>query len=170
MIRLRQTTSRAFRRVFAGPFLLGPVFAFLGLPTPALAAGSGTSRLPTGNGAAAVTICYEIAFSRQVASRVAGTGLLLNLSDDAWFGDSIGPAQNLQMAQMRAMETRRPVLRATNNGITAAIDRRGRLVSRAPRFETATLSVSVTPRTGLTPYVRWVDQPLWGLPGSAGPT
>lgn len=143
--------------------LLGPVFHFLGLPAPDFTAGSGKTNMTVGSVKAEIAICYEIAFSRQVASRVAGTGLLLNLSDNAWFGDSIGPDQNLQMAQMRAMETQRPVLSATNDGVTAAINAHGRIVSRAPQFEALALPADVAPRTGLTPYVRWADRPLWGF-------
>jgi apolipoprotein N-acyltransferase len=80
--------------------------------------------------------------------------VLLTISNDAWFGRSIGPLQHLQMAQLRALEAGRPMIRATGNGVTALIDHRGHITDRLPQFERATLSGSVQPMQGLTPFAR----------------
>jgi apolipoprotein N-acyltransferase len=73
----------------------------------------------------------------------------------AWFGDSLAPEQHLQASQMRALETGRWMVRATNTGATAAIDEHGRVVSRLRNFTQGTLIASVVPREGMTPYARW---------------
>ena len=111
-----------------------------------------------------VLICYESIFPELARKQVSqGATLLVNISNDAWFGSSLGPLQHFQMARMRAIETGRDLLRATNTGITAAINHEGKVLKRAPQFEVATLSAEVTPRTGAPPYVRWRDWPVLGL-------
>jgi apolipoprotein N-acyltransferase len=107
-----------------------------------------------------VFICYEAIFGREVMARVPSSTLMVNVSNDAWFGDSLAPHQHLQMVQMRALEAGRELLRATNTGITAIIDHHGRVVDRIPQFERAVLSGTVQPRQGITPYVRWLDWPV----------
>jgi apolipoprotein N-acyltransferase len=77
------------------------------------------------------------------------------VSNDAWFGDSIAPHQHLQIARLRAAEAGRWLLRATNTGITAVIDPRGRVAQTVPQFEAAVLKHTVQGYTGATPYVRW---------------
>ena len=99
------------------------------------------------------SVCYEIAFGNEIRHGLPRAALLVNVSNDAWFGDSIAAPQHLQMARMRAIETGRWVLRATNTGITAAIDAKGRLVSRAPRNEIAVARAEAVPLRGATPYV-----------------
>ncbi len=112
----------------------------------------------------APALCFEIAFPRQIAANVtADSGVILTLSNDAWFGNSHGPAQHLQIAQVRAAEFGRPVLRATNNGITAMIAADGSLVARLPQFETAVLSASLTSRVGKTPFHQWGVAVHWLL-------
>ena len=85
------------------------------------------------------------------------TDMIVTVSNDAWFGNSHGPAQHLQIAQMRALELGRPVLRATNNGITAFIDHKGRIDGRLPQFESANISAPVITTTGFTPYYHLQD-------------
>ena len=85
--------------------------------------------------------------------------ILLNVSNDAWFGHSLEPEQHLQGSQMRALETGRWMVRATNTGATAAIDPKGRIASRLPDFTRGTLIANVEPRTGMTPYARWGNWP-----------
>ncbi len=113
------------------------------------------------------TVCYEIAFPALVRSALPEAGVLVNVSNDGWFGGSLAPHQHLQIARLRALETGRPLLRATNTGITAVIDARGRLRARAPQFEVAVARARVAPRAGATPYVRWGDAPALALAGAA---
>ncbi len=108
----------------------------------------------------ALSICYEDAFGAEQLYAFPEASLLVNVSNDAWFGDSIAPHQHLQIAQMRSIEAGRWQLRATNTGITAFIDPRGRLHSRSPQFETAVLSAEVEPRTGRTPYAATGNWPV----------
>ncbi len=107
----------------------------------------------------AVNICYEDAFGAEIARQLPEAGLLANLSNVAWFGDSLAPEQHLQIARMRSMETGRPSLRATNTGVTAAVDARGRVIARLPGFTQGVLETEVTTHAGATPYVRHGDTP-----------
>jgi len=111
----------------------------------------------------APTICYEDAFGAQQRVFFPGAELLVNVSNDAWFGDTVAPHQHLQIARMRAMETGRWMLRATNNGVTAVIDPRGRVTQRSRQFVTAVVETEVTPMRGLTPWLRYGDWPLAAL-------
>ena len=108
----------------------------------------------------AVNICYEDAFGEQIIRALPEATLLVNLSNVAWFGDSLAPAQHLQIAQMRARETGRMMLRATNTGMTAIIGAHGEVVSVLPPFTRAALRGQVRAYTGSTPYVRWGDWPV----------
>jgi apolipoprotein N-acyltransferase len=108
----------------------------------------------------AVNVCYEDAFGDEIARRLPEATLLVNVSNMAWFGDSLAPAQHLQMARLRAIETGRMHLAATNTGITAAIDRDGRVLARLPQFAEGRLEVNARGYTGITPYARWLDWPV----------
>lgn len=108
----------------------------------------------------AVNICYEDVFGEEIIRGAAAAGMLVNLSNTAWFGDSLAQPQHLQIARMRAAETGRPMLRATNTGMTAVIDAQGRLTAALPAFTTDVLETEVTPYRGLTPYVRWGNVPV----------
>jgi apolipoprotein N-acyltransferase len=107
----------------------------------------------------AVNVCYEDAFGDEIARRLPEATLLVNVSNVAWFGDSLAPAQHLQMAQLRAIETGRVHLAATNTGITAAIDRDGRVLARLPQFAEGRLEVAAQGYAGSTPYARLRDWP-----------
>lgn len=121
------------------------------LDQPLLRAGG----LPIG-----VSICYEDVYAREVTRALPAAAYLVNVSNDAWFGDTIAPHQHLQIARMRALETGRWLLRATNTGITAVIDHRGRVTARVPQFEPTALSARFAARAGATPYVRFGDWPV----------
>lgn len=108
----------------------------------------------------ATSICYEAVFGEEIIRDLPRAQLLVNLSNDAWFGRSLAPHQQLQITRLRARETGRYLLRATNTGITAIIDRHGRVVARLPMFETAVLDGRVETRTGATPYVRFGNAPV----------
>ena len=105
----------------------------------------------------AVNICYEDAFGSELARRAANATLLVNVTNDAWYGQSLAAEQHDQIAAMRALETARPMLRATNTGITSIIDHHGVEHSRLPWFTRGVLEGTVTGREGVTPYVRFGD-------------
>lgn len=100
----------------------------------------------------ATAICYEIVYQDMVARDAAGAQLLLTVSNDTWFGESFGPHQHFQIARMRAIENRKPLLRGTNDGITAIVDSRGQVTHTLPQFEPGTLIGDTTPRRGTTPF------------------
>lgn len=100
-----------------------------------------------------LSICYEDAFAREVAATVRrGATVLVNVTNDAWFGRSIGPAQHAQLARVRAREMGRPMLRVANTGLTFAADRRGRVLRAMPPDRPGVVRVRVRPRAGVTPY------------------
>ncbi|MFT0211329.1 apolipoprotein N-acyltransferase [Pseudomonas sp. F1_0610] len=105
-------------------------------------------------------ICYEVVYPDFAAGLSAQSNVLLTISNDAWFGESIGPIQHLQMAQMRAIEAGRWMIRSTNNGISALIDPQGKVITQAPQFEQTVLTGNVIPMQGLTPYLRFKSWPL----------
>ena len=105
-------------------------------------------------------ICYEIAYADFVARHANGTGYLVTVSNDAWFGRSFGPLQHLQIARMRALETQRYMLRGTNNGVTAVVDDRGRIQDQAPQFEQTTLTGELYPAWGRTPFMATGSWPV----------
>jgi len=105
----------------------------------------------------AVDICYEDAFGSELRYAARDAHLLVNVTNDAWYGRSIAAEQHNQIAAMRALELGRPMLRATNTGITSAIGEDGRELARLPWFTTGVLEVSVAGRTGDTPYLRAGD-------------
>lgn len=100
-----------------------------------------------------VAICYEVAYPDTTRRNAQDSDYLLTVSNDAWFGTSAGPMQHLQMVQMRSLETGRYFVRATNNGVTAIINEKGRVVSSLPQFERAVLRGEVPSMTGKTPYM-----------------
>jgi apolipoprotein N-acyltransferase len=108
----------------------------------------------------ALSICYEIAFPGLVRQDANESALLITISNDTWFGESLGPHQHMQMAQMRALESGRYLLRSTNNGITAIVDEKGRMTGQLPQFESGVLRGLAVPMGGITPYSRWGDWPL----------
>jgi apolipoprotein N-acyltransferase len=108
----------------------------------------------------AVNVCYEDAFGDEIARRVREATILVNVSNVAWFGDSLAPAQHLQIARLRAVESGRMHLAATNTGITAAIDRDGRVLARLPQFAVGRLEVSAQGYAGATPYASYADWPV----------
>lgn len=107
------------------------------------------------NARIATFICYEIIFPDEVRSAAVNANVLLEMSDDAWFGHSFAASQHLQMAQMRALETGRYVLSVTNNGITAVINTQGKIVKRLPQNESGVLSAEIPLYAGDTPWMKY---------------
>ena len=108
----------------------------------------------------AMNICYEDVFGAEMARSLPEATMLVNVSNVAWFGDSLAPAQHLAIARLRAIETGRMHLTATNSGITAAIDRDGRVLKRLPQFTEDRLEIEAQGYTGATPYVKLRDWPV----------
>ena len=107
----------------------------------------------------AVNICYEDIFGTELRASLPQAGLMLNLSNLAWYGDSLAQPQHLQIARARALETGRPMLRSTNTGMTALVLPDGSVPSVQPAFTSGVLEVEVPAYRGLTPYARWGDLP-----------
>ena len=107
-----------------------------------------------------LTICYEDAFGNQQLRALRDATLLINVTNNAWYGDSTARHQHLQIARMRALEAGRYLVRAANDGITAVIGPQGEIVARLPQFQEAVLRADVQPMTGLTPYARLGNYPV----------
>lgn len=128
--------------------------------TDAEAGSDGQLPLVVGDHRLGATICYEDAFGADQRHMNRSATLLVNVSNDAWFGDSIAPHQHLEISRIRAVEAGRFLLRATNTGITAVLDPWGNVVAVGPQFETAVVRATVTGFDGATPYTRVGDWPL----------
>jgi apolipoprotein N-acyltransferase len=141
--------------------VFGDVIDFLAVPMPDFSPGPADQPLLKVAGVkVGVSICYEDAFGEEVITTLPEAALLVNMSNDAWFGDSLAPHQHLQMARMRALETGRYLLRSTNTGISAIIGPAGDLDAVSPQFRTHVLTGSVQPMAGATPYVRFGNIPV----------
>lgn len=143
------------------------LIAFFDLPMSAFSAGP-SNQPPLKAGAYRVSpfICYEIVYSNLVAKAARNTDLIVTISNDTWFGRSHGPLQHLQMAQMRARENGRYVLRATNNGVSAIIDERGQIIERTDQFVETVLTGKAEAMLGNTPFGTFGTLPV--IAGSAG--
>lgn len=143
--------------------LLRPLAPYFNLPMSSFQRGAQVQHnLQTTQTTLAAAICYEIAFPELLRKNInAQTGVLLTLSNDAWFGHSIGPEQHLEIARMRAIEFGRPLLRATNNGVTAVFDATGNELGRLPRDVAAVLTKKIHPAYGQTPYQIVGSYPLY---------
>ena len=106
-----------------------------------------------------LSICFEAVFGSEIRRALPEATWLINLSNDAWFKDSTAPHQHLQIARMRALEVGRYMARATNTGVSAILDERGRIRARGPQFQAEVIRGEVQPLRGLTPYARFGDWP-----------
>ena len=137
------------------------LIAFFDLPMSDFSPGaSGQTLLAAGNVRIAPYICYEVVYPDFAAGLARQSGLLITISNDTWFGKSIGPVQHFQMARMRALENGRQMIRATNDGITALIDHKGDVIATIPRFSSGVLSAIADVREGQTPFMRFGSWPV----------
>jgi apolipoprotein N-acyltransferase len=137
------------------------LIAFFDLPMSSFSPGP-VEQAPLRAGAYRVApfICYEIVYGEQVARSARDSDILVTISNDSWFGNSIGPLQHLQIAQMRARENGRYVLRGTNNGVSAIIDHQGRIVARSEQFVETTLTGEAEVMLGNTPFGSFGNRPF----------
>jgi len=160
--------SQVYRKSHLVPFgefipfkpLFGWVVQALQIPLSDFSRGAESQRpMRVAGQAVAVDICYEDVFGEEVIRQLPEATLLVNMSNDAWFGDSLAPWQHLQISQTRALETGRTMLRATNTGVTAIVGPHGEVERLAPTFTLAVLEGSAQGYAGATPYVRFGNYP-----------
>jgi len=164
VVSLGTSPTQVYNKVHLVPFgeFVPPGFGWivhvLSIPLSDFSSGSPEQRpLRVAGTRVALDICYEDAFGEQIARQLPEATLLVNVSNDAWFGDSLAPAQHLQMGRMRALETGRMLLSATNTGLTAAVAPDGRVLGSLPLFVTGRLEINALLYSGATPYVRIGD-------------
>jgi len=172
VVSLGSSPSQTYRKSHLVPFgefiPLRPALAWivgvLAIPLQDFSRGAEAQRpLAVAGQRVAVNICYEDAFGEGIIRQLPEATVLANVSNVAWFGRSIAPRQHLQIAQARALETGRAMLRATNTGVTAVIGPRGEVLAAAPEFEIATVTYPVQGYGGATPYVRWGNYAVLAL-------
>jgi len=161
VISLGTAPHQAYHKVHLVPFgeFVPPGFAWVmrWLAVPLSDFSGGPPRQPlleVAGQRVAVNVCYEDAFGAEIARALPAATLLVNVSNVAWFGDSLAPSQHLQIARLRALETGRMVLTATNTGITAAIAADGAVLGRLPQFARGQLELAALAYRGATPFVR----------------
>jgi len=164
-----EQTYRKFHLLPFGEFIpLKPVFGWiinlLKIPLTDFSRGELNQKpMSLAGQSVAVNICYEDAFGEELIYQLPQATLLANVSNDAWFGRSIGPYQHLQISQMRALETGRYMLRATNTGVSAIINERGVVLQQADVFKATALNGLAQGYTGATPYVRFGNSLVLGF-------
>lgn len=154
-----------FGEYFPVPARVREWMRMMNLPHSDLTAGEMYPTLITTAGGLqlAVAICYEDAYAAELRYALPSAGVLVDVSNDAWFGDSIAADQHLQIARMRSLEFGRPTVRATNTGISAFIDYNGGLMRTGPKHQESSMTASVQARSGSTPYAAGGDLPIIGF-------
>jgi apolipoprotein N-acyltransferase len=151
-----------FGEYFPVPGFVREWMRLMSLPHSDISAGDPRQTLismPDGN-QLAIAICYEDAYGAEQLYALPGASILINVSNDGWFGDTIAPHQHLEIARMRALEVARFVVRATNNGVSAFIGPRGELLDTGAQFIHVAMTRDVVPRSGLTPYAAGGNWPV----------
>src|SRR5207237_1621587 len=140
------------------------ILAVLHIPMSDFSAGARIQPPMTAGGVRfGIAVCYEDVYGGELVSFLPSAQAFLNVSNDAWFGDSFASEQHLQSSQMRALGPGRWMVRSTNTGVTAAIDERGRVVARLAPFVAGSAVAEVVPRAGMTPYAYTGDWPAVAL-------
>lgn len=133
---------------------------YIDIPMSDIAVGESTPMMILAGYPVALGVCYESAYPQIYREQLPEAAYMINVSNDAWFGDSFAPHQHLEIAQVRALEFGRYMLRATNTGISAVIDPRGRIIARSKQFMPEVLLARFRPYTGSTPYVLLGNWPV----------
>jgi len=131
--------------------------------------GAGYQALWAPEGPAGVLLCYEVVYAASARALVTdGARYLIHSTEEGWFGESAGPVQHLGFAVVRAVELGRDVVRAASIGISAVIERTGRIQTRLPQMTQGWVAGRIEPRSDLTPYARWGDLWVWVAAGVLG--
>ena len=137
------------------------LIAFFDLPMSSFSWGpADQAPLRAGERTLAPFVCYEVVYPALVAHDSQPADFILTVSNDSWFGRSIGPHQHFEIARMRALENGRYLIRGTNNGISGLVDYRGAVLHSAPQFTRTVLQGTVVPMQGTTPFGRWGNLPI----------
>jgi len=173
MVSLGSAPSQTYRKSHLVPFgefipfksALGWIYRdWLHIPLADLAPGATAQQpLRIAGQMVAVNICYEDVFGEEIIRQLPEATLLVNASNDAWYGRSLAAHQHLQISQMRALESGRMMLRATNTGATAIIDPHGAVLAEAPHFTATALTGTAQGYAGSTPFVRFGNWPAIAL-------
>ena len=141
--------------------LLRGLIRFFDLPMSAFSLGADKQPLlDAGEVKVATAICYEIVYPDLVAAMAREATALLTVSNDAWFGNSFAPQQHMQMAQMRALENAKPMMRATSTGVTALVNHRGEITATIEQFRAGVLTGNIAPRSGQTLFSQTGSWPI----------
>ena len=140
--------------------ILGNLLDILGLKLTNTTPGKEIKPIKSGLINLAPSICYEIAFDDLIREAAETSNILLTVSNDTWFGKSIGPVQHLQIAQNRALEHQKPLVRATNSGISAFLSQKGKIIEKQDYFEEKNLKRKIMLYSGQTFYTNWGNYPL----------
>jgi len=144
-----------------GEKLLRGLFRFFDLPMSGFSPGPEKQPLISAAGQKlGASVCYEDIFGSEVIESLPEAGLLVNLTNNAWYGDSFAPHQHLEMSRWRALETGRDLMRATTNGVSALVNAQGKIMARSAQFTSEVVSGTVQVRQGATPYVRTGNWPV----------
>ena len=141
--------------------LTGKLFDILGLRLTNTVPGEEINTINAGNIRISASICYEIAFSELIRKTALESNLLVTISNDTWFGSSYGPIQHLEIAQNRALEHKKTLLRSTNSGISAFISRNGEIIEKQGYFEDKLLKKEINLYTGETFFAKYGNLPLF---------
>ena len=133
---------------------------YIDIPMADISSGEGRPLVRLKGYPVGTSICYEAVYGNEIIRAMPEAKFLINVSNDAWFGDSLAPHQHLEISRSRAVETGRYLLRATNTGISAVIDPMGRIINKSVQFEDDVVKATINPYSGITPYARWGN---WGI-------
>jgi apolipoprotein N-acyltransferase len=141
--------------------ITGNLFDILGLQLTNTLPGEHIKPINAGNIRISASICYEIAFPELIRKTASESNLIVTISNDTWFGSSYGPIQHLEIAQNRALEHKKTLLRSTNSGISAFISKNGEIIENQGYFEEKLLKKEINLYKGKTFYAKYGNLPLF---------